>query len=63
MRTLFLLLHDGARGGGGGVECHMRVVVIFDSSGQFKAWSALRSVFSILGTSLYKGYPGLAPII
>ena len=58
-RFFFAVYHRGSRG----FECYMCVVVILDSSGRLTAWSTLRSVFSITGTSPYKGYPGLAPII
>ena len=52
--TFFAVYHRGSRG----LECHMCVVVILDSSGRVTAWNTLRSVFfSITGTSPYKGYP------
>ena len=50
---LFAVYHRGSRV----FECHMCVVVILDSSGRLTAWTTLRSVFSITGTSPYKGYP------
>ena len=57
------LISAAALRGSRGFECHMCVVVILGSRGRFTAWRALRSAFSITGTSLYKDYPGLAPII